>query len=51
MVVVVCALKKVVNNFEVKVDVPNGGLRFREKIDLRCVSFMQFPSSCIIVIR
>jgi hypothetical protein len=34
-----CAFKKIIKNFEVKVDVQNRALRFREKVDSRCVNF------------
>ena len=34
--------------FEVKVDVKKGALRFREKIDNRCASFVQFTFTSMI---
>ena len=33
-----CTLKKAIKNYEVKVDVQKGALRFREKVDNGCVS-------------
>ena len=34
--------------FEVKIELQNGALRFREKIDNKCVNFIQFMLSCIV---
>ena len=42
--------KKVVNFFEVKVDVQKGPLGFREFFYNNCASFIQFMFSSIIVI-
>ena len=40
--------ENVIKGFEVKVDVQNGSLRFKEKFDIICVSFIQFTFSFII---
>ena len=37
-------------NFEVKVDVQKGALRFRGKFDKRYVRFIHFTISCIVFI-
>lgn len=41
--------KKYIKNFEVKVDVLKGALRFRRKFDKRCVRFIQFMFPPIVV--
>ena len=44
----VCTFKKAMKNFESKVDVQKGAIRFREEIDNRYASFIQFTFSSII---
>jgi hypothetical protein len=46
----VCTFERDINNFEVKVDVRKGALRFRGKSNKRCVHFIQFMLSSIVVI-
>ena len=43
-------LEKAIKNFEVKVDAHKGILTFRGKIDNKCVGFIQFVFSSIVVI-
>ena len=45
-----CAFKKIINFFEVKVDVQKGALRIRGKVDSAFVDFIQFTFSSIVVI-
>ena len=48
----VCTSEKAINLFKVKVDVrKGGGLRFREKFDNGCVSFIHFMFSFIVVVH
>ena len=37
-----CTFRKAIKNFEVKVDVQKGALRFKGKFDNKCVGFIQF---------
>ena len=46
----VCTFKKAANSVEVKVDVQNGALEFRGKMDDRCLSFVQITASSIVII-
>jgi hypothetical protein len=46
----VCTFRKVVKNVEVKVDVKKGVVGCREKIDNRCVKFIQITISSIVII-
>ena len=45
-----CTFRKVVKGWKVKINVQRGALRFREKFDNRCVNFILFIFSFIIVI-
>ena len=47
----VCTFKRVIKNVQIKVDVQKGALGFRENNDNRCVNFIQFMFSSIIVTR
>lgn len=38
----VCMFNKALKNLQVKEDVQWGALRFREKLDKRCASFIQY---------
>ena len=48
----VCRVNKAIENFELKVDVQKGALRFRRKIDNGFASFIQLPyfiqMSCVL---
>ena len=46
----VCTFRKAIKNFEVKVNVQKWDLRFRARLENRCVSFIQFMFSYVIVI-
>ena len=46
----VCAFKKVIENFKIQVDIRKGALRFRVNIDNRYVGFIQRTSSFIVII-
>ena len=46
----VCTFKKAIKNDEVKADVQKRALGFRENFDNKCVSFIQFMFSFIVVI-
>ena len=46
----ICTSERANNFFEVMVDVHKGFLRFREEIDYRCVNFIHFTFSFIVVI-
>ena len=37
-----CTFKKAIKNFEVNVDLQKGAMRFREKFDDICASFIHF---------
>ena len=45
----VCTSRKTINICELKVDVQEGALIFREIIDNECVSFIQFMFSSSVV--
>ena len=45
-----CIFSKAIKNVEVHVDVQKRVLEFRGKFDNRCVSFIQFTFSSIVVI-
>ena len=47
----VCTVEKAIDVFKVKANVQKGALRFQEKINNRCVDFIQFTFPSIIVIR
>jgi hypothetical protein len=47
----VCTFRNAINKFEVKINVPNGALRFREFFTIyECASFIQFTFASIVVI-
>ena len=46
----VCTFRKAIKKFEVDVNVQKRALRFKETIDNRCVGFIQFKFSSIVVI-
>jgi hypothetical protein len=45
----VCTSEKAIKNFEEKGDVQKGALKFSEKIDSRCVSFIQFTFTIVAI--
>ena len=45
-----CTFRKDVKNLEVKVDLQFGALRFNEEVDNKCVSYIQFINSFVVVI-
>ena len=46
----VCPSKKTIKKFEKKVDVQKGVLTLREKLDNKCINFIEFAFSSTLVI-